>query len=660
MQVRRRLTPTLLVAMVGMVASCSPMQELPTRKPVPSGARSPAPRARGGTVNIALWQEPASFLAAGVVERDTFANVIAAPVAEGLLWYRAVADVTGARGPADHWRPALATEVPTLENGGVRTRGCGNAAAAMCVTWRLREGVRWHDGSAFSSHDVCDTFKLFHLRYGDSNPTALLTSAGWDQVIDCSEVDLTTAVVDFKTQYGPYLTLGSGVYGVLPASILDPAFRSNADLQSFTRDVDLTRGSRNREAFRGSASLDRMIDGTGPFVFAGAEAGRQVTLVANREYWDRDRIPKLDRLVFIFEPDVAAAVNAVRSGTVDMAFDLRLANLRGLIETASGGGLAVQTVADAGAEKLDLNVCANAARLCDVPAARRSPYTADRAVRRAILAGVDRQAIIDRVAAGRSTIPPDSWMALGIPELRDAAVPTTVHDPAAAARILDEAGYALSPSCDGGRTRAFSDGSCISVNLGTTTDDPSRLIAESLVAGDLAAIGIRVVQPFTPNVPSATFFDTVANGGPLYSHAYDVGMYTSKLVSPGEPDRYYSLYHGDCHGACPASSQIPAAANGGAGENATGENSAEVDRALDSGRRSVDAGTRTRAYRSAERALARDLPEIPLYQHVTVNAHSTAIQGVRDNEVVWDFNTADWSCAGGSCRPQPVPAATPP
>ena len=46
--------------------------------------------------------------------------------------------------------PLLATEVPTLDNGGVRMRPDGG----MDVTWKIRPGVTWHDGTAFTSADV--------------------------------------------------------------------------------------------------------------------------------------------------------------------------------------------------------------------------------------------------------------------------------------------------------------------------------------------------------------------------------------------------------------------------------------------------------------------------------------------------------------------------
>ena len=70
-----------------------------------------------------------------------FADVIAAPVEEGLLWYRSTAATATSTSEADYWSPDLATSVPTVANGGVQTSGCADTAAAMCVTWHLRQGV---------------------------------------------------------------------------------------------------------------------------------------------------------------------------------------------------------------------------------------------------------------------------------------------------------------------------------------------------------------------------------------------------------------------------------------------------------------------------------------------------------------------------------------
>ena len=46
--------------------------------------------------------------------------------------------------------PLLATEVPTIENGGVRLRPDGG----MDVVWKLRPNVTWHDGVPFTADDI--------------------------------------------------------------------------------------------------------------------------------------------------------------------------------------------------------------------------------------------------------------------------------------------------------------------------------------------------------------------------------------------------------------------------------------------------------------------------------------------------------------------------
>jgi len=48
-------------------------------------------------------------------------------------------------------------------------------------------------------------------------------------------------------------------------------------------------------------------------------------------------------------------------------------------------------------------------------------------------------------------------------------------------------------------------------------------------------------------------------------------------------------------------------------------------------------------------ALAKDLPEIPLYQQITVDTYSKTVQDVLPNDLVWDFNAYDWFCTGGNC-----------
>jgi peptide/nickel transport system substrate-binding protein len=624
------------------------------------GAATPAPATQdpsavaGGTLNLGVWQEPSSFLAAGITDSLTFSYLIDAPVTEGLLWYRSANETSNAKSLADYWAPSLATEVPTTANGDVKTSGCANPQAKMCVTWKLRQGVKWHDGTTFGPNDVCDTFNFFFLKYGNQNPTALLTTSGWDQTIKCTP-DTTgyTATVDFKSIFGPYLGLGSGVYGILPDSILGPALAKGADVAKQQNTFDFT--SANPAAFKGTATLDLSIMGTGPYVFSSYTQGKEIVLVKNQHYWNKDHQPHIDKLVFKIESDLTSEVNAAKAGDVDMAFDMRLYNLQGLItaSTAANPKFKVQSIPDSGAEKIDINLCANAGTLCDNPAVKKSPYTADLTIRKAMIMGINRQGIIDNQAAGKTSIPRDSWMYLGTQYIEDSSIPTTKYDKAGANKLLDDAGYARDAACgnapDGQPYRKFKDGTCIKMTIGTTKGNPSREATESLVAADLGAIGINIATPFA-NLKSGAFFGSFADGGPLYTHAFDLAMYTNTLSSPAEPDSWYAGYHADCGGTCPAQNQIPSTANKGNGQNDTAITNADLDKALDTGRASVDLAQRTVSYKAAEKILAATLPEIPLFQQITIDSYSTKLQGLRDNDLVWDYNSFDWFCTGGNCQ----------
>ncbi|MDQ6692507.1 MAG: ABC transporter substrate-binding protein, partial [Candidatus Dormibacteraeota bacterium] len=169
----------------------------------------------GGRVTAATAQEPDGFLSAGISDNQTAALAEVAPAMEGLLGRRPSSDLSRNPASTDYWEPQLATEIPTLENGGVRVRG-----EKMTVTWKLRAGVKWHDGTLFGADDVVDTFNFRWLRYGSKNPTRLAPAEGWNLVESVIMVDSHTVAVNFTSIYGPYLTLGSGPYGILPSHLL--------------------------------------------------------------------------------------------------------------------------------------------------------------------------------------------------------------------------------------------------------------------------------------------------------------------------------------------------------------------------------------------------------------------------------------------------------
>src|SRR5262249_45369089 len=80
--------------------------------------------------------------------------------------------------------PRLAQDVPTLENGGVRLRPDGG----MDVTWRLRNGIAWHDGVPLTSADV--KFTVDAINSPSYNPES---TDGFDRIGSVDTPDAQTA-----------------------------------------------------------------------------------------------------------------------------------------------------------------------------------------------------------------------------------------------------------------------------------------------------------------------------------------------------------------------------------------------------------------------------------------------------------------------------------
>src|SRR5438094_2051359 len=390
----------------------------------------------GGKITIASWQEPDSLLAAGITDSMSHAFAQEGPAMEGLLNLTASQDLPKNAKLADYWKPQLATEVPTVENGDVKVNG-----DKMDVTWKLRTGVKWHDGEPFSSKDVKSTFDFFWVKFQDKNPTPVVSTSGWDQVTGVDTPDDHTAVVHFKSLYGPYLVLGTGPYGMIPDHLLQKVWSSGGDTTKVKLSIAIPGG------FNASDTMDKFIVGTGPFMFKEWVSGDHMTFVKNPNYWGSK--PHLDQITIKFEPDTNTQLADLRTGTIDMGWDFRAALLSPLGHLSS---VKTDILGDSGAEKIDVNM--------------KNKYLSDPVIRKAILQSIDRQAIIDTLLEGKSSIPVDTPLCLGEAGwCGDPSVPKTKFDPEAAKKSLDAAGYKLD-SKTGFRT--FKDGTTISLSLVTT------------------------------------------------------------------------------------------------------------------------------------------------------------------------------------------------
>jgi peptide/nickel transport system substrate-binding protein len=162
--------------------------------------------------------------------------------------------------------------------------------------WRftLRQGVTFHDGSAFDADAVIwnldkvldDKAPHYDKRQAAQVKPRLPSVAGYRKV-DTGTVEITTKEID---SFFPYQMLWFLV-------------SSPAQYEKVGRDWD---------KFASTPA------GTGPFKLARLVPRERAELVRNEAYWDKTRLPKVDRLVLIPLPEALTRTNALLAGQVDV------------------------------------------------------------------------------------------------------------------------------------------------------------------------------------------------------------------------------------------------------------------------------------------------------------------------------------------------------
>ncbi|MEI7785200.1 MAG: ABC transporter substrate-binding protein, partial [Betaproteobacteria bacterium] len=219
---------------------------------------------RGGTLTVALPTEPAHLNSA--IDTTQQVKVVAGKIYSGLVKYDLKMNM----------QPDLAESWSMAPDG--RT-----------ITFKLRKGVKWHDGRDFSSADVAYSIMK---GFGPNNGLVRTTFANVESV---QTPDAHTAVLVMRQPAAALMNaLPVATATILPAHIYD--------------NTDIRRNPANARPV-----------GTGPFMFSEWRRGDAIVLVRNPNYFEAGK-PYLDRMVFKVIPDTQARGAAVESGAVDMVF----------------------------------------------------------------------------------------------------------------------------------------------------------------------------------------------------------------------------------------------------------------------------------------------------------------------------------------------------
>jgi peptide/nickel transport system substrate-binding protein len=259
--------------------------------------------------------------------------------------------------------PVLATVIPTVENGGVVLRQDGG----MDVTWTLRPGVRWHDGTPFTSADI--RFTVDAINSPDYNPES---TDGFDRIASVDTPDSLTAVVHYREPYAPYQL--QFIRGALPRHVLEG------------RDIDR------------AADYNRSPLGTGPYRVAEWKTGEYILLERVPGYWRGEEYPKIGRILFKFISNTTTRINQLKSGEAHLTALIPWDKYR---ELRTVPGLTIHRMVGNSYEHITLNQRA-------VPAFR------DLRVRRALVHAIDRELLVRTVLDSlapvtHGAIQPVSW-----------------------------------------------------------------------------------------------------------------------------------------------------------------------------------------------------------------------------------------------------------
>ncbi len=352
-------------------------------------------------------------------------------------------------------------------------------------TWefKLREGVRWHDGQPFSADDVVFTFA--RLRAGIAGAPAspaFVLSNGNKRItkIDAHTVHIMTD--------GPFPTM--------PEEMAFFSIVAAHRVANATPSVDFNNG--------------RAAIGTGPFRFVEFRPGERVVVERNNEYWGPR--PEWDRVVFRPITQDASRLAALMNGDVDIIDYPPTPDLPRL--RAQGSRFAVSEIASDRVIYIQFSYrdMEPFVRNADGSPMLTNPLR-DVRVRRAMSLAINREAIRDRIMGG-AALPTANIVPPGFFGYAESLRPDPFNAEEAR-RILQAAGYG-----NGFRI--------------TLHGPNNRYINDQAIIEAIAQMWTRIgINTEVNTMPRNIFFTDVIRGDPMTIPGFDVGKFSVWLSGWG-------------------------------------------------------------------------------------------------------------------------------
>lgn len=312
----------------------------------------------------------------------------------------------------------------------------------VIINFKLRDGIKWHDGVDFTADDVVFTWQKI------MDPSLMITGRAYFTLIDSVEKITPHQVrVTYKEHFAP--AVASWTRSILPKHLL--------------QDQDLK-----------TAEFNRAPVGTGPYRFVEWRPDERIVLEANEDYFEGK--PYISRYIFLIVPDKSIQMVKLMSQEIDFMsltpdqFD----------KTAS--------TEEFKSRFHRFNYQANRSYTY-VGYNHDSPLFNDKMVRRAMTHAIDRNLLIKSVLRGYGHIvsgsfPKASWAC-------DPEIKPWPYDPSKAKELLDNAGWKDTDG-DGIRDKIINgEKTPFSFRLTTNNGHETRLLTSRLISQQLSEVGVE-------------------------------------------------------------------------------------------------------------------------------------------------------------------------
>jgi peptide/nickel transport system substrate-binding protein len=370
--------------------------------------------------------------------------------------------------------PDLASEVPSLANGGISRDG-------LTITYHLRANATWSDGQPITSADVKYTWQQI------MNPSNNVVSRhGYDMISSIDTPDAHTVVLHMKRIFPPIIDYFFGEsdepYDILPEHALGHV--TNFNTMPFNAEPNVT---------------------SGPYKFARWIRGDRIVLTANDGYFGG--APKIKELDIKLILDSNTTVAQMQTGESQLAITLSGPSFHALANTHN-------------VSRLPVNAPNYDAFMFNLA----HPPLDDKNVRVALAYATDRETLMRDNEFGDATV--------GVADLSpfywafDPTLKAQPYDPARARAILDADGWKLGP----GAVRV-KNGQRLSLLFvyGQGSDIARNVVAQ--IQQMWHAVGVNV-QP--KSFPFEQLYAVAQDGGIFQGGRFDVGFYA--WISGGDPD----------------------------------------------------------------------------------------------------------------------------